>query len=74
MAKVNCKSAFGHRLRHLRETRGMTQEGLAQAAGLDRSYLGSVERGERNIRLENICKLAASLKVRTANLMDIDDG
>ncbi len=42
---------------------GLTQEGLADAAELDRSYVGSVERGERNLSIENVCRLAAAIGV-----------
>lgn len=46
----------------------MSQEGLAHEAGLDRSYVGQVERGERNVTLDNIYRLAGALKVDVAQL------
>ena len=52
--------------------RGLTQEGLAEKVGLDRSYVGSVERGERNVSLENIGKLAATLRVPPSDLLTFD--
>jgi transcriptional regulator with XRE-family HTH domain len=58
------KLNFGKRLRELREAKGMTQESLAHEAGLDRTYISSVERGERNISLENIERLALALGVK----------
>lgn len=58
------KATFGKRLRELREAKGMTQEALAHEAGLDRTYISSVERGERNISLENIEHLAWALGVK----------
>lgn len=54
---------FGKKLRQLRMAQGFSQEGLSLAAKLDRTYIGSVERGERNISLVNICKIASALGV-----------
>jgi transcriptional regulator with XRE-family HTH domain len=73
MAKLDVKAAFGRRLRQIRELRGWSQERLAAEVGLDRSYVGGVERGERNISLENICKLAKALATKPAELMEFDD-
>ena len=74
MAKADPKKMFGRKLRGLREAAGLTQERLAQIVGLDRSYVGGVERGERNISLENIHKLASGLQVKPSHLLDTDDG
>ena len=52
---------FGARVRSVREGRGWTQEQLAGEAGLDRTYIGGVERGERNLALLNVNKLAVAL-------------
>jgi transcriptional regulator with XRE-family HTH domain len=60
---------FGENLRALRLQSGMSQEDLALESGLDRSYVGGVERGERNISLLNIVKLAGSLRTTPAELM-----
>lgn len=54
---------FGKKLRQLRKACGFSQEGLALAAELDRTYIGSVERGERNISLINIYRIASALGV-----------
>ena len=70
MAKLSTKSLFGKALRALREDRGYSQEELAERAGLHRNYVGGVERGERNVALENIVKLAGALSVRTRDLFD----
>jgi len=60
---------FGQKLRELRTQKGLSQEGLAEAAGLHRTYVSSVERGERNVTITTIERLAAALKVRMAELM-----
>ena len=72
MVKVKDKNilltALGSRLRTVRESLGMTQESLANEAGLDRSYIGGVERGERNISFLILCQIAAVLKIDIASL------
>lgn len=52
---------FGRRVRVARHARGWTQEDLAAEAGLDRTYIGGVERGERNVALLNVNRLALAL-------------
>jgi len=59
---------FGHRVRELRETRGLSQEGLAFRAGVHRTYLGGIERGERNPALKNIAAIAEALGVTLSEL------
>lgn len=55
--------AVGRRLRELRQVVGLSQEDVALTAGLDRSYVGQIERGERNVSLVTIHKLASALGV-----------
>lgn len=62
------RMTFGARVRELRRQVGMSQEELAHVAGLDRSYIGGVERGERNVSLVNIYKIAQGLKLPPENL------
>ena len=59
---------FGTRLRELRRQKGLSQEALASACDLDRTYIGGVERGERNISLINIHRLAQALDVEAGDL------
>jgi transcriptional regulator with XRE-family HTH domain len=61
---------FGKRLVQLRKERGWSQEQLALESGLARSYLGGIERGQRNIALLNICRLAETLGIPASELMD----
>lgn len=61
---------FGQKLVQLRKERGWSQEELALESGLARSYLGGVERGQRNIALVNICRLAEALNVPPSALLE----
>ncbi len=66
---VDPRVVFGLRLIQLRKTREWSQERLALESGLARSYVGGVERGQRNIALLNIHRLAGALKVTPAALL-----
>ena len=76
MAKRKAKDpeleALGRRVFELREAAGMTQEALAHAAGLHWTYVGQVERGERNLTYRNVLKVARGLGVQPAKLMPTD--
>lgn len=61
---------FGDRVRELRKQKELSQESLALACDLDRTYIGGVERGERNISLLNIHKIAAALGVPAKELFN----
>ena len=63
-----CK-AFGNSVRSRRAAIGFSQEKLASKCGLHRTYIGSVERGERNVGLENIVRIACALQVRPQILL-----
>ena len=65
-----CKN-FGDRVRELRISQGLSQEVLAQKAGLHRTYIGGIERGERNVSLINIEKIASALNL---SIVDIIEG
>lgn len=73
-AKSKLKS-FGKIIRSQREELGISQQDLAAEAGVDRSYMGGVERGERNISLLNILKISQALKVKPSKLFaGMDNG
>lgn len=55
--------AFGARVRLFRKEKGLSQEGLANLAGIDRSYMGQIERGEINLTLTKIYQISEALKL-----------
>ena len=61
---------FGKRLREIRLKKGYSQEKLAELASLHRNYIGMIERGERNVTLLNIKKIARALKIETKELFE----
>ena len=73
MATSDPRVLFGKRLAELRRSRGWSQEYLALESGLARSYLGGVERGQRNIALLNIIRLANALELPPSKLLEFED-
>lgn len=65
---MSLPEAVGNRIRELRKAKGWTQEQLAEAAGLHYSYIGGVERGDRNISLETLEKIMNGLQVPAEQL------
>ncbi len=61
---------FGKKIREVRVKRGLSQEALADRANVHRTYIGMVERAEKNITLLNIQKLAKALKIEIRELFD----
>lgn len=59
---------LGERIREKRKSLGLTQEGLADRAGIDRSYIGGVERGERNLTFNVLCEICSALGCDIATL------
>jgi len=66
--KEQTMARFGARLRRLRKAIKLSQEKVALKAGIDRSYYGGIERGEHNVSLINIERIAGALEVETAEL------
>ncbi len=64
--------AIGKNIKFLRESRGFSQETLGLKAGFHRTYIGAIERGERNITITNLCQLASALRVNPSVLL-LDD-
>lgn len=67
--EIDPRKLLGARLAKLRKERGWSQEHLALESGIARSYLGGIERGQRNVALLNICKLADTLGIEPSELM-----
>lgn len=68
--KTKRRIQFGRRLRFYRLEKELTQEKLGNLSGLHMGYISSVERGERNVSLENIWKLADSLEISPAQFFE----
>ena len=60
---------FGQTVRRLREQKGLSQEALADLSHLHRTYIGGIERGERNVGLLNLLRLSRALKVLPSELL-----
>ena len=67
--RESARSRLARNLRAIRKDKGVSQEALGDLAGLHRTYVGSVERKERNVSLDNIEKLANALKVDILDLL-----
>ncbi|NCT56933.1 MAG: helix-turn-helix transcriptional regulator [Legionella sp.] len=62
---------LGNKIREVRKAHGFSQEAIASESGVDRSYMGSVERGERNIAALNLIKIAQALNVEVGDLFPL---
>lgn len=60
---------FGRRVREARKSKGISQERLAEMAGIDRSYMGNIERGEKNITLKKAYEVCDALEVDIKDLI-----
>jgi len=66
------RDVFARNVRLIRNKNGLSQEQLANEAGLHRTYIGSIERGERNVSIDNIEKIAKALAVNPARLLSAE--
>ncbi len=76
MPKVNKQLliAFGRRIKELRTERGLSQEQLAEKTGFHRTYIGMVERGERNLSLSNVAVFAKVFQLSVSELVEFKLG
>ncbi len=72
-SKISLRLRLARRVRRLRVARGWSQEVLADVAGLHRTYIGSIERGERNVSLEAMERIAQALEIPLAELFSDED-
>lgn len=68
-SEKNAQIAFGRAMRKFREAVGISQEKLALICGIHRTYIGGVERGERNISIQNMARIANALQIPLSKLM-----
>ena len=68
--RKQAREVFASNLRRFRLSKGLSQEALAELAGLHRTYVGSVERGERNISIDNMERLALALSMDLVELIE----
>ncbi len=67
---MDIKLRFGIKIKELRKQKGLSQEKLANLADIDRTYLPTIEKGERNVSIEVVEKLAKALEVQIKDLFD----
>lgn len=68
MTKDDRVLAFGKRVREVRKKQGISQEKLAELAGIDRSYMGNIERGEKNVTLKKVYEICDALDIDITEL------
>ena len=68
--KTKIKKMLGDRIKMLRKEKGLSQEELSYETGLHRTYIGGIERGERNVSIENIEIISIALRIKLKDLFD----
>ncbi len=74
ISKKQILTAFGRRVREIRKEKGLSQEQLSFKTDLHRTYIGMIERAEKNITLVNIEKIANALEINISELVKIENG
>lgn len=74
ISSSRARAVFARNVRKYRKRLALSQEDLADMSELHRTYVGSVERGERNVSIDNMERLAVALKVKLGDLLTDDDG
>jgi transcriptional regulator with XRE-family HTH domain len=69
VSSESTKNWIGQRVRTLREAAGFSQESFAAACGMHRTYMGGIERGERNITVDTLMHIAAALEITVSELV-----
>jgi transcriptional regulator with XRE-family HTH domain len=69
---TSLRKVFAANVRRLRKEAGWSQEAFADLCGLHRTYIGSIERAERNVSLDNVERIAAALKISAAELLSLE--
>jgi transcriptional regulator with XRE-family HTH domain len=69
MSDADLKTRLGHNLRQYRASAGLSQEAFADMCGLHRTHIGAIERGERNVTIATLEKLAAALQIDPLDLL-----
>jgi transcriptional regulator with XRE-family HTH domain len=68
-SSLSARRQFAASMRQHRQSRGLSQEALADLVGLHRTYIGSVERGERNVSIDNMERIATALGCRLPEML-----
>lgn len=67
---IKLRREFGQKVREIRKSMGLSQEELEFKANIHRTYIGAIERGEQNVSLDNIGRLAKTLKIKMSELFN----
>lgn len=73
LSEIGFVDSLGRNIKAERYRRGFSQEKLAEKTGLHRTYIGVIERGEKNITIRNCCKIADALNIRLSELIRLSE-